>query len=69
MKPLFCFWLRVMPFTVGIASSLIALCYLVKFYDYGLDFDREYIWLFVVFFLTGFPTLVYGMNRISEEFT
>ena len=55
-----------MPFTIGMALSLVSLCFLVQFYDDGLDFDGEYIWLFIVFFLTGFPTLIYGINKLSN---
>lgn len=57
-----------MPFTIGMALSLVSLCFLVQFYDDGLDFDAEYIWLFVAFFLTGFPTLVHGIRELSKDF-
>ena len=67
MKSFFRFWLKAIPFTIGMALSLIALCFLVEFYDRGLDFDEEYLWLFAAFFLTGFPTLIYGMNRLAEK--
>ena len=59
--------LRALPFTLGVALSLVGLCYLVRFYDYGLDFEDEYIWMFAVFFGLGFPTLIYGLNRLSAE--
>ncbi|WP_193075574.1 hypothetical protein [Pseudomonas sp. FME51] len=67
MKDFARFWWRASTFTVGVALSLIALCYLVRFYDYGLDFEDEYAWLFAVFFLIGFPTLLYGMKKLSEK--
>ena len=67
MKLFLRFWLKSMPFTLGMALSLISLCFLVRFYDYGLDFDEEYIWLFIAFFLTGFPTLIHGINKLSNN--
>lgn len=60
-------WFRAIPFTVGMALSLIALSFLVRSYDYGLDFDEEEIWIFVIFFFAGFPTLVHGINVLSEK--
>ena len=67
MKLFLRFWFRAIPFTVGIALSLIALCFLVAFYDYGLDFDEEDIWIFLIFFLAGFPLLIYGLNKLSDQ--
>ncbi len=69
MKTLFSLWWRSFPFTIGMALSLIALCFLVRFYDYGLEFDSEYIWLFVLFFLVGFPTLIFGIEKLSNDFS
>jgi len=60
-------WLRALPFTVGIALSLIALCYLVRFYDRGLDFDEGDIWTFAALFLIGFPTLIHGINVLARN--
>jgi len=67
MKLFLRFWIRAIPFTVGIALSLIALSFLVAFYDYGLDFDEEEIWIFLIFFLAGFPLLVFGLNKLSDQ--
>jgi len=46
--------------------TLLALCYLVKFYDYGFHFedDIEYIY-FIMFFLVGFPMLMFGINKAA----
>ncbi|MEJ2061018.1 MAG: hypothetical protein P8Y64_11130 [Gammaproteobacteria bacterium] len=67
MKAFFLLWWRSLPFTVGMAASLIALCFLVRFYDYGLELDSEYIWLFMLFFLVGFPTLIFGIKKLSHD--
>lgn len=67
IKKYFRLLVRAFPFTFGIALSLVSLCYLVRFYDYGLDFEDEYLWMFAVFFGLGFPALIYGMNRLSNE--
>lgn len=67
MKDYFRLLTRALPFTVGVALSLIGLCFLVKFYDYGLDFEYRYVWIFAIFFGVGFPTLVYGMNKLAVE--
>lgn len=64
---LFRTWWRAVPFTVGMALTLIALCFLVRFCDRGLDFAEEEIWLFAIFFLAGFPVVIFGINRMAKD--
>ena len=66
MKSFFHLWFRSLPFAIGIALTLISLCFLVRFFDFGLEFDEKEIWLFSAFFLSGFPILVYGLNKLSD---
>jgi hypothetical protein len=67
MKEYVRFLLRAAPFTIGLTLSLVGLCYLVRFYDFGFDFESENIWMFVIFFGFGIPTLIYGINRLSNK--
>lgn len=66
MKEYFSFFIRTLPITMGMIFTLIALCFLVKFYDYGFHFedDIEYIY-FIMFFLTGFLMLMFGINKAA----
>ncbi|NVK55883.1 MAG: hypothetical protein HWE26_09720 [Alteromonadaceae bacterium] len=66
MKSVISFWLKALPFTLGVALSLISFCFLIQFYDRGLYFDEEYIWFFMIFFLIGFPTLIHGIDKLSK---
>jgi len=61
------FFLRSLPFTAGMALSLLSLCYLVDFYNIGLDFNETSIWQFAACFMTGFPTLLYGITLLSTD--
>ncbi|MBW2165937.1 MAG: hypothetical protein JRG74_07520 [Deltaproteobacteria bacterium] len=67
MKEFFRFFVTAIPFTVGMLLSLIALCFLLKFYDRGLDFDNEEFWGFVIFFVVGFPSMIFGINKLSKK--
>ena len=67
MKEFFRFFVTAIPFTVGMLLSLIALCFLVEFYDRGLDFDNGEFWVFVIFFVVGFPSMIFGINKLSEK--
>jgi len=66
MKYFFRYILRSLPLTVGIILSIIALCFLVQFYDRGLDFEAEEFWAFSIFFIIGFPLLVWGIDYLSR---
>jgi hypothetical protein len=67
MKDYFIFFKRTLPITLGMIFTLIALCFLVKFYDYGFHFkdDLEYVY-FIIFFLIGFPMLMFGINKEAK---
>jgi hypothetical protein len=67
VKSFFKFWLKAIPFTLGMALSIISLCFLIKFYDYGLNFEDQNIWFFCIFFFIGFPTLTYGINKLRSD--
>ena len=67
MKEFFRFFVTAIPFTVGMLLSLIALCFLVEFYDRGLDFDNVEFRVFVIFFVVGFPSMIFGINKLSEK--
>lgn len=68
MKEYFNSFKRTLPITFGMIFTLIALCFLVKFYDYGFHFenDLEYVY-FIIFFLIGFPTLMFGINKEASH--
>lgn len=59
---------RAIPFTIGTAATLLALCYLVRFYEFGMD-DKEEFFTFLIWFFFGYPTLVFGVKRLIEERT
>jgi hypothetical protein len=69
MKDFIKFCIKALTFTIGMALTLISLCFLIKFYENGLNFDNDEIWTFTMFFLTGFPTLIFGINQLSEKRT
>ena len=66
MKEFFRFFVTAIPFTVGMLLSLIALCFLLKFYDGGLHNSNAF-WGFVIFFVVGFPSMIFGINKLSEK--
>lgn len=69
MKKFFRFFVTAIPFTVGMLLSLIALCFLLKFYVRGCDFDSRSgeFWGFLIFFVVGFPSMIFGINKLSEK--
>jgi len=54
-------------FTIGLSFTLIAICYLVRFYDYGLDFEENSIYFFMLFLFIGIPLVLFGANALSIE--
>lgn len=68
MKDYFHFFKRTLPITLGMIFTLISLCFLVKFYDYGFHFedDVEYVY-FIIFFIIGFPMLMFGINKEAKD--
>lgn len=68
MKEFFTFFKRTLPITVGMIFILIALCFLVKFYDHGFHFEDDAGYLyFIVFFLVGFPMLMFGIDKNASH--
>ena len=69
MKELISFVVKAFPFTAGLILSLTALSFLVSFSDsvrlsrFG---DEDFI-TFVVLFIVGIPTLLFGMQKLSNE--
>lgn len=55
------FYKKSVPLTIGLIISLLALSNLI---NDGGDGD---ILRFLIFSVFGFPTLFYGINRISEK--
>lgn len=72
---LFTFWLKALPLTLGIALTLTALCYLMNFYEHIHFFNFKKVLLlkakdfnaFLLFFLMGFPTILYGIDKLSYK--
>ena len=62
------FFKKSFTLTIGIILTLISLSCLVSFYTGGFDFEYyagEFI-AFIILFLVGFPTMVYGVNILGE---
>ena len=59
MKSLFFFFIKTLPFTIGVVLVLTALAFLI-------DIESEDFWLFVFFTIIGIPTLLYGIEKMSE---
>ena len=66
MKVLYKFWVRSLPFTIGIGMVLVAMCFLVEFYDNRLQLDDEEFWTFVFFFAIGMPLMLFGIDKLSN---
>ena len=66
MKEYINFFIRALPLTIGVFLSLTGLCFLTGFYDSGLDFSQGDFWLFSIFFIIGFPLLIFGVDRLSN---
>jgi hypothetical protein len=70
MKTFFTFFVRVLPFTVGVILILTSLAFLADFTNQSLDFgdlENEEFWAFVFFSMLGIPTLLFGINKASNE--
>lgn len=65
MKALFFFFIKTLPFTLGVVLILTSLAFLVQVLDY-VDFDENFF-AFVFFAIIGIPTLLYGINKASNE--
>jgi len=70
VKSFLTFFIKVLPFTVGVVLILTSLAFLVDFTDQNLDFgdlgDEEF-WAFVFFAVFGVPMLLFGINKASNE--
>jgi len=63
MKSLFFFFIKTLPFAIGVVLVLTSLAFLVEFLD-DVDFAFR---AFVFFAIIGIPTLLYGINKASNE--
>ena len=66
MKRYFHFLVKAIPFTLGMILALVSLCFLVDFHTSGMHFDEEF-WSFVILFSIAFPTMIFGINELSEQ--
>ena len=57
------FYKKAIPITFGLIFSLLALALLVESMD-GYDSDKKYE--FIICALIGFPTLFFGIKKVSE---
>ena len=63
------FFLKSIPFAVGLILTLFALSFLVQFVEQGAylsEWDNEDVWGFVFFALIGVPVLLFGINKLAE---
>ena len=67
MKSFIKYFFNALPLTLGMILTLLALSFLVKFYDYGLDFEEPEFWIFGGLFILGFPLLIWGTNRLADK--
>lgn len=66
MKSFFQFMLKMLPFTLGIILTLMALHFLVDC-DHDLDLlEENAFWSFVVFAVIGIPLLIFGIKKASD---
>jgi len=61
------FFTKCLVFSTGIIFVLLSLCYLIKFYDFGLDYDDSELILFLFFMTMGIPVLIFGVNLLSDN--
>lgn len=69
MKNFAQFFIKSIPLTIGLILTLFALSFLVQFVERGAhlsDIDNEDIWGFIFFAVAGVPTLLYGVNKLSD---
>lgn len=69
MKVLISFVVKALPFTAGLILSFTALSFLVGFSDsarFSHMGDEDFI-AFVVLSILGIPTLLFGMQKLSNE--
>lgn len=70
MKEFIGFFVRALPFVIGLISTLTSLSFLINFAD-GASISRIFedseFSLFVTFAVVGFPLTLFGINRLSIE--
>ena len=64
MKSFIRLFLKTLPFTIGVILILTSLAFLTDQYRY---FEDERFWAFVFFAVIGIPTLLFGINKASNE--
>jgi hypothetical protein len=60
MKSLLSFFVKTLPFTLGVIFVLTSLAFLV-------ELESEDFWAFVFFAIIGIPMLLYGINKVSNK--
>jgi hypothetical protein len=65
MKSIYSFFIKTLPFALGVVLVLTSLAFLVQVLDY-VDFNEDFL-AFVFFAIIGIPTLLYGINKASNE--
>ncbi len=60
MKSLLFFFVKTLPFTLGVILVLTSLAFLV-------EIESEDFWAFVFFAIIGIPTLLYGIKKAANE--
>lgn len=66
MKDFFYFFLRAIPFTIGLILCLISLTYLVQFTSHSYSAE-ETLYMFIGLAAVGIPTILFGISRLSSE--
>ena len=63
MKTFYNFFIKTLPFTIGVILILISLTFLV---DFSYFEDEEFLG-FIFFAAIGIPTLLFGIDKASNE--
>lgn len=76
MKNFIRFFIRSLPFVVGIICTLTAFSFLVSllvklashpiYYSTSI-LDQEKFWAFVIFSVIGLPLILFGINHLSNN--
>ena len=67
MKKFYNSFKKSLPFTTGIILILTSLSFLAEFTTEGLEFESDEYLIFIFFALIGIPTLLFGINKLSNE--